>query len=110
MKRLSQAVLAMAMMVTLLSFAAVAGADPATPRIDRREARQGARIEQGVRSGALTRGETRRLMRGERRIGRLEVRDRRDGVVTMRERRQMERRLNHQSRRIHRLKHNARIS
>ena len=34
----------------------VAAAQSATPRIDRREARQEARIHQGVRSGELTRG------------------------------------------------------
>ena len=110
MKRTSQAVLAMAMMVTLLSMAAVAGADPVMPRADRREVRQDQRIEQGVKSGALTRGEARRLGRGQARVDRLEARDKRDGVVTMHERRQMNRMQNHQSRRIHRLKHNARVS
>ena len=110
MKRLSQVVFAMAMMVTLLSIAAVAGANPVMRRADRREVRQHHRIEQGVKSGQLTRGETRRLVRGQARINRIEARDKRDGFVTMHERRQLQRVQNHQSRRIYRLKHNARVS
>ena len=110
MQRMSQLVLAMAMMVTLLSIAAVAGADPVMRRADRREVRQDRRIEQGVKSGALTRGETRRLVRGQSRVNRIEARDQRDGVVTMHERRHLQRVQNHQSRLIHRLKHNARVS
>jgi hypothetical protein len=110
MKRWSQVVLAMAMMVTLLSIAAVAGADPTMSGADRREVRQDRRIEQGVKSGQLTRGETRRLVRGQARLDRLEARDKRNGAVSMHERRQMKRAQNHQSRRIYRLKHNARVS
>lgn len=109
MKRTSQAVLAMAMMVTLLSMAAVAGADPTTPSIDRREVRQDQRIEQGVKSGELTRGETRRLVRGEGHIDRMEARAKRDGVVTPKERTHIQRALNHESNRIYRLKHNTRV-
>ena len=110
MKRTSQAVLAVAMMLTLLSIAAVAGADPAMPRADRREARQEQRIDQGIKSGQLTRGETRRLDRGEGHIARIEARDKRNGVVTGRERAHLQRVENRQSRRIYRLKHNARVS
>jgi hypothetical protein len=39
----------------------------------------------------------------------MEFRAKRDGVVTGRERRHMHRALNHESRRIYRLKHNARV-
>ncbi len=95
--------------VALLAALAVpAHAGTATPRVHRREARQQARIAQGVRSGELTRGETRRLERGERRIHRMERRAKSDGVVTPRERRHMNRALDHQSRRIWRARHNAR--
>jgi len=110
MKRTSQVVLALSMMITSLSFAAVAGATPVTPRADRREVRQDRRIEQGVKSGELTRGETRRLVRGEAHADRVEARAKRDGVVTKVERRHIQRSLNHESRRIYRLKHNARVS
>ena len=91
----------------LAAFAAtMASAQTATPRIDRREARQEARIHQGVRSGQLTRGEAMRLQRGERHIDRMESRAKADGVVSLRERARIGRAQNNESRRIYRLKHN----
>jgi hypothetical protein len=45
-----------------------------TPRFDAREHNQRDRIVQGVRSGELTRPETRRLVAGERRLHRHERR------------------------------------
>jgi len=103
MKRIQIVVLAMVMAVSLAS---VANACVGTPRVDRREGRQQFRIGQGVGSGQLTRGETRRLERGERRIHRMEVRNRRDGQVTADERVRLNHALNYESRRIYRLKHN----
>ncbi len=88
--------------------ASLASANPATPRIDRREARQHARIQQGVRSGELTRGEAHRLRVGQRHVARMEGRAKSDGVVTPRERARITRAQNHQSRHIARLKHNER--
>ena len=87
--------------------AAVASADTFTPRVDRREVRQQARIQQGIRSGELTRGEARRLERGQARVDRMECRAKADGRVTLRERERLAHAQNVQSRRIHRLKHNA---
>lgn len=89
--------------------ATLAAAQTATPRIDRREARQHARIHQGVRSGELTRGEARELRAGERRIERTERRAKADGVVTPGERRHMSRMQNRESRHIYRMKHNDRV-
>jgi len=86
--------------------ATVASAQDWTPRIDRREARQEARIHQGVRSGELTRGEAMRLRAGERHIGRMEMRAKCDGRVTLRERARIAHAQNRESRRIWRLKHN----
>ena len=88
------------------ALAAVASAQTHTPRIDRREVRQHARIRQGVRSGELTRGEATRLRAGERHIDRIEDRAKGDGVVTGRERARIGRAQNRESRRIYRLKHN----
>ena len=88
--------------------ATVAAAQTATPRIDRREARQNARIHQGVRSGELTRGEAMRLRAGERHIDRIEDRAKADGRVTPRERARIDRAQNRESRQIWRLKHNDR--
>ena len=103
MKRITIAALS----VVLIAFAA-SMASAATPRIDRREARQHARIQQGVRSGELTRREALSLRAGQRHVHRMEWRAKSDGVVTPRERARMTRAQNHQSRRIYRLKHNAR--
>ena len=84
-------------------------AQTATPRVDRREARQHARIQQGVRSGELTPGEAAKLRAGQAHVERTENRAKADGVVTPQERRHLNRAQNRQSRRIYRLKHNDRV-
>jgi len=76
-----------------------------TPRIDRREANQKHRIQQGVRSGELTRRETARLAAEQARIRAMERRARSDGDVTARERARLQRELNQSSRHIYRQKH-----
>ncbi|MFI5371703.1 MAG: hypothetical protein ACHQ52_09100 [Candidatus Eisenbacteria bacterium] len=107
MKR-TLATLAIALFAISLAGNAVAGT--ATPRVDRREARQDTRIDQGVRSGALTPGEQARLRAGQAHIDRVEARAKADGMVGPRERRHMERALNHENRAIRRLKHNRRVA
>jgi hypothetical protein len=94
--------------VTLMLAATAASARPATPRVDRREARQQAPIHQGVRSGQLTAREAARLRAGERQVHRIERRAKADGVVTARERARLDRVQNRESRAIYRLKHNPR--
>jgi hypothetical protein len=91
----------------LAALTALAGTAEAA-RVDRRQARQHARIVQGVRSGELTRGEVARLRAGQRHVRRAEFRAERDGVLTPRERARLEWQQDRQSRAIHRLKHNAR--
>jgi hypothetical protein len=81
-----------------------------TPRIDKREAIQTDRIEQGMNSGSLTPGETARLDRGQARIQGGEAAAKADGKMTRRERLALTREQNHQSRKIYRLKHNARTT
>lgn len=88
--------------------AALANADPGTPRMERREWRQHERIQQGWRSGELRRGERARLRAGERRIDRMEWRAGRDGNFSRRERARIDRMQDRESRRIYRLKHNRR--
>ena len=73
--------------------------------VDKREHIQRERIQQGVRSGELTRPEARRLRIEEARVRATEARAKRDGVVTPRERLQLNRRLNTTSRHIFRQKH-----
>ena len=76
-----------------------------TPRIDRREDRQEARIEQGRASGELTPREARRLERGQAAVDRKQARAEADGVVTARERARITGEQNEQSRRIRHQKH-----
>ena len=79
----------------------------ATPRLDQREHNQAQRIRQGVRSGELTRPETRRLVRGEARLRYNEAVAKSDGVVTVRERAHLQHEANVESQRIYRQKHDA---
>lgn len=89
--------------------ASLVHAGTATPRVERREARQQARIAQGVKSGELTPRETMRAEAGQAHVERVENRAKADGVVTPAERAKLNRAQNHQSRVIHRLKHNDRV-
>ena len=85
------------------------GAAPAlADGINKRQARQQARIYQGIASGELTRGEARRLETQESRIAVLEARARRSGNgLTPREHRALERDLSRESRNIYRQKHDG---
>jgi len=106
MKRWNQLVLVGAACAAL-GLGAVS-AQAATREMNRREAWQRQRIEQGVHSGRLTRGEAMRLRRGESRIHRMDRRFGRDGVYGSRERMRMHGALDRESMRIWRLKHNRR--
>lgn len=93
--------LVIAAALAAISVPAMAG----TPRLDAREHNQRERIAQGVRSGELTRPETRRLVAGERRLHRHERYAKSDGVVTPGERARLERNADRMSARIYRQKH-----
>lgn len=79
----------------------------ATPRLDQREHNQAQRIRQGVKSGELTRPESRRQVRGEARLRYHEAVAKSDGVVTRRERARLQHEANVESQRIYRQKHDA---
>jgi len=97
------------MLATLLTLTAgVASAQAGTRRVDWREVRQNARIDQGVARGELTPREAARLRAGQQRVHRLERLAKRDGMVTPTERVLLLQAQNRQSRQIFRLKHNAR--
>jgi hypothetical protein len=83
----------------------VAFAQMSTPRVDQREFRQEARIQQGVASGSLTRQEAMRLERGQQHVANMEVRAKSDGVVTNQERRRLHQAQEVQSRHISNQKH-----
>ena len=75
-------------------------------RVDRRQAKQWDRINNGIDSGDLSRREAKRLLKNQRKIARMEHRFERDGYYSPRERRIMERALDRASHRIKRAKHN----
>jgi hypothetical protein len=77
--------------------------------VRQRQVRQQNRIYQGVNSGALTRGEFRRLEREQYHIQRDKQRSWSDGEVTRRERARLNRELNHASRDIYREKHDKQV-
>lgn len=76
-----------------------------TPRLDKREAQQQKRIDQGVASGQLTAKETNLLDKREAKLAADEAAAKADGKVTHAERRKLEREANRDSRAIHRQKH-----
>lgn len=81
----------------------------ATPRVDKRQANQAARIEQGKASGQLTDKEAAKLEKGQARIAAKEEAAKADGVVTKKERAQLQHAENKQSRKIKRQKHDAQV-
>jgi hypothetical protein len=80
------------------------------PGIERRDARQDQRIQNGVRDGSLTHGEANRLEHGQDRINRYEARARSDGVVTPGERNRIDNMQNRESRQIYADRHNDRTA
>ena len=77
------------------------------PRVNRMQAQERNRIEQGIRSGQLTRGEADRLVAEQRSIQAEERRYRADGVLTRAERTDLTRDLNAASRHIYNETHDA---
>lgn len=80
--------------------------DPAaTPGIDKRQEIQQKRIDQGVQSGELNKREAARLDRSQERVGKMEDKAKADGTVTKKERAHIQHAQNHESKNIHRQKH-----
>jgi len=106
-KWLAGAALAGALLFTAASTADAREWGSRAPNINRREANQKHRIQQGVRSGELTRRESARLVREQAHIRAMERRARSDGEVTARERARLQHELNQASRHIYRQKHDG---
>ncbi|MGE0313848.1 MAG: hypothetical protein AB7P21_19735 [Lautropia sp.] len=83
------------------------GGAPATPGVDKRQANQERRIEQGVASGQLTPREAQRMERQQARVARAEEKAKADGTVTAKERARLHRAEDRTSRHIHRQKHDG---
>jgi hypothetical protein len=76
-----------------------------TPRIDKRQAEQEKRIEQGTKSGQLTGKETARLEKGQAHVQKMEDKAVADGKVTKKESKHVEHAQDQQSKKIEREKH-----
>ncbi len=109
MKRTSSlliAVLAAFALPVLAQTAAAPAMDPAaTPGIDKRQASQQQRIDQGVKSGALTGKEAARMEKGQARVQKMEDKAKADGKVTPKERKQLQQAQNTQNKKIAHQKH-----
>ena len=81
-----------------------------TPRIDKREARQQKRINQGVKSGQLTPKEANSLEKQQAKVQNDEAKSKADGKVTPKERAKLTKEQNRASRNIYRKKHNAKTT
>jgi hypothetical protein len=96
-------------LVAALAINSIAEAQSRTPVINRRMHRQEHRINQGVRSGELTRAEAHHLRADERRTKMDKRMAMADGRVTARERKILRRDENRTSRHIYHYKHNNRV-
>ncbi|MBI5107465.1 MAG: hypothetical protein HZA62_01835 [Rhodocyclales bacterium] len=107
MNRTTTLLVSLFVAVALPVFAQTAPAkDPAaTPGIDKRQAEQQKRIDQGVTSGSLTPKEAARLEKGQERVQKMEDKAKSDGTVTAKERARIQQAQNVQSRHVAKEKH-----
>jgi hypothetical protein len=91
--------------LSAFAFGAFAQAASAPTRADSRQAKQEARIDQGVASGSLTKRETKKLEAQQNRIDRVENRAEADGTVTKAEKARVGHVQNKAKRDIRRQKH-----
>jgi hypothetical protein len=96
-------------LIAALAFTSIAEAQTHTPVITQRQRNQRHRINQGVRSGELTRNEARHLRADERRISEEKRMAKANGHVSRAERQRLRREENRTNRAIRRDKHNGRV-
>ncbi len=94
-------------LASVAAFAQGASAPAATPGIDKRQANQEQRIDQGIASGQLTKRETRKLEREQTAINKVEDKAKADGTVTPQERKKIHLMQDRASADIHHQKHDA---
>ncbi len=96
--------------IAIVALSQGASAHTNTPNIDKREANQQSRIQQGVASGQLTKRELNRLENGQARVQSAEAIAKADGKVSKKERARLQRMEDKQSARIFNEKHDAQKS
>jgi hypothetical protein len=95
------------LIAALVAVPVIAAAGSRDPGVNQRQHHQQQRIQQGVQSGELTRGETRRVQAEQRHIRHEERAYKADGHLTRAERADLRRDQNHASRDLYRQKHDA---
>lgn len=93
--------------LTLVLLCSFIGLSVEAGRNQQREKRQEARIGQGVKSGALTRNETRKLKHGQNKIDNYQDKALSDGELSQKEKLRLEKMQDKQSRAIYRQKHDG---
>ena len=88
-------------------FAISSQAQTATPGVKNRQVNQQKRIQQGRKSGELTRKETAKLQAQQVHLQRSKKRAKADGVVSKRERAQLHRKQTRASKNIYKQKHDG---
>lgn len=101
-----------ATIAALISAAVIApaAAQTATPGVDKRQANQEARIQQGVQSGQLTPKEAAKLEKGQAKVQAKEDKAKADGVVTAKERAKLAKAQKKQSKKIYKEKHDKQVA
>ena len=92
--------------ILLLTFETVQ-ANPNNRRFKKRSQNQQQRIQQGVKSGELTKGEAKHLEKDEKKIKHVEARAKADGVVTPEEAARIRNLQNKESQKIYGEKHDT---
>jgi hypothetical protein len=85
-------------------------AQTATPGVDKRQANQETRIQQGVQSGQLTPKEAVKLEKGQAKVQAKEDKAKADGVVTPKERARLAKAQKKQSKKIYKEKHDKQVA
>jgi hypothetical protein len=93
--------------IIIMALASALGASAFAGRGQNREHRQEKRISEGAESGQLTRHETKRLQRGQKKIDRFQEKAMADGQMSAEEKLKLEKMQDHQSRAIKRQKHDG---
>ncbi|WP_428327367.1 hypothetical protein [Mucilaginibacter sp.] len=97
------------LLVAALAVTSIAQAQTHTPVITHRQQNQDRRINQGVRSGQLTRNEAHHMRNDERKISANKQMAKANGHVSYAERSRLRHEENRTSRAIYRDKHNDRV-
>lgn len=93
--------------IALICISLVGVMAQSTPKVDERQQRQQKRIDEGVKSGELTKKEAVKAEKRQNQIANQEAEAKADGKVTRKERRKLHRAQNRASKKIYEQKHDS---